>query len=87
MKHELVSTLQALILEQSRFDKEHENASAAVATKYKEAPTEVPLILPPDTATRKQRHSTKNILQSKGEKKRNVLTKRGNMITDNDRTL
>jgi hypothetical protein len=46
-------------------DREHENPSAAVV-KFKEV-TDVPLILSPDNASRKHRHTTKNLYQSKGE--------------------
>jgi hypothetical protein len=64
MRHELVSTLQSLLSEQRRFDKEYENPSTPVA-KFKEV-MDVPIILSPDNASRKHRHTTKNLYQSKG---------------------
>lgn len=64
MRHELVPTLQALLLEQSRFDKEYENASVGV--KFKDVP-DVPVILAPEFVSRKHKHATKNHYQSKGE--------------------
>lgn len=63
MRHDLVPTLQSLLLEQRRFDKEYENPSAAI--KVKEM-TDVPIILSPDNASRKHRHTTKILYQSKG---------------------
>ena len=64
MRHELVSTLQSLLSEQKKADKEYESSSSAVA-KLKEF-ADVPIILSPDNATRKHRHTTKNLYQSKG---------------------
>ncbi|KAG9057226.1 hypothetical protein FS842_008151 [Serendipita sp. 407] len=61
-QHELVSGLQALLLEQSRFDKEQEHTTGV--TKVKDT-TEVPIILSPDNSTRKHRHTTKALYQSK----------------------
>lgn len=62
LKHELVSTLQSLLLEQSRFDKEHENS--VTVPKIRES-ADVPIILAPDTSTRKHRHTTKNLYQTR----------------------
>lgn len=63
MRHELVSALQLLLVEQGRFDKEYENPSAI--SKFKEI-SDVPMILSIDTANRKHRHTTKNLYQAKG---------------------
>lgn len=63
MRHELVPALQALLMEQSRIDKEYENASAGI--KFKDV-NDVPVILGPDFLSRKQKHSTKHHYQSKG---------------------
>lgn len=64
LRHEVVPTLQSLLIEQNRFDKEHENASAGI--KFKDV-QDVPIILGPDFVSRKQRHSTKHQYQSKGK--------------------
>ncbi len=63
LKHELASTLQNLLLEQSRLDKEHENP--ATVSRFKET-ADVPIILGLDTSARKHRHTTKNLYQTRG---------------------
>lgn len=64
LRHELVSALQLNLLEQTRFDKEHENPSAV--SKFKDV-SDVPMILSTDAAGRKHRHTTKNLYQTKGK--------------------
>jgi hypothetical protein len=64
LRHELVPTLQALLLEQSRFDKEYENT--LIGARSREV-IDVPIILGPDLVSRKHKQATKNHYQTKGE--------------------
>lgn len=71
LRHELVPTLQALLLEQGRFDKEYENTS--IGARYREV-TDVPIILGPELVSRKHKQATKNHYQTKGESYSGIMS-------------